>query len=174
MKGRQTDLDVEGRKKTGPLPNRSRRESIVLNDAPPTWYAFTDLVEGDSITSQVSLTSEGLESFIALSGDRAAAHVDPAHAQAMGFKDRIVQGLCTALPFSRLLGMYLPGPNCVIQSLDFKFKKEVYVGEMLTYRVAIERLVPAVGAVRLALSVTRGDGEVACAGMAQCVFPEAR
>jgi 3-hydroxybutyryl-CoA dehydratase len=172
VKGHQADLNIEGPEKTG--PNRSRREGIILSGASPTSYAFTDLAEGDSIVSQVSFTSEGLESFIALSGDRAAAHVDPAHAQAMGFRGRIVHGLYTALPFSRLLGMYLPGPHCVIQSLDLKFKKEVYADETLTYRVAIERLVPAVRAVRLALSATRGDGEVACAGVAQCVFPETR
>jgi 3-hydroxybutyryl-CoA dehydratase len=174
VKGREADLKVEGPEKTGPLPNRSRREELVLDGAPPTAYAFTDLLEGDSITSQVSLTPDGLESFIALSGDRAAAHVDSAHAQAMGFRGRIAHGLYTALPFSRLLGMYLPGPNCVIQSLDLKFKKEVYTGETLTYRVSIERLVPSVCAVRLTLSVTRDGGEAVCAGIAQCVFPELR
>jgi len=149
-------------------------ESTIFSGTPSTKYALTDLAEGDAVTSQVTFTSEGLEAFISVSGDRAAAHVDSAHAQAMGFKGRILHGMYTALPFSRLLGMYLPGPNCVIQSLDLKFKKEVYVGETLTYRVAVDRLVPSVGAVKLTLSVTRDGGEAVCSGIAQCVFPELR
>jgi acyl dehydratase len=59
----------------------------------------------------------------------------------------------------------------VIQSLEFRFKKEVYVGDRITYRVAVSRLSAAVGAVRLLLSVKRDDGEVVLEGTAQCVFP---
>lgn len=151
---------------------RSEVENTILPGTQPTSYVLADLAEGDAIISEVTITSKGWDEFIAVSDDRAAAHLDQTHARSMGYKDRIVHGLCTALPFSRLLGMYLPGPNCVIQSLDLKFRKEVYVGDTLTYRVTVERLVPTVGAVRLTLVVTRDSGEVVCSGTAQCVFPK--
>lgn len=151
---------------------RSEVNNTISSETQPTSYALAELAEGDMIVSETTMTSERLDEFIAVSGDQAAAHLNQAHARSMGYKDRIVHGLCIALPFSRLLGMYLPGPNCVIQSVELKFRQEVYVGDNLTYRVTVERLVPSVGAVRLTLAVTRASGEIVCSGIAQCVFPK--
>jgi acyl dehydratase len=117
------------------------------------------------------VTPDTLDAFMRVSKDYAPAHCDTAHARTLGFREPIVHGFCTSLPFSRLMGMYLPGPSTVIQSLEFRFKKEVYVGDRITYRVAVSRLSAAVGAVRLLLSVKRDDGEVVLEGTAQCVFP---
>ena len=129
-----------------------------------------DLAEGQSVQEDVTITEESLEAFAALSGDRAPVHLDPAHARTMGFPDRIVHGFLVALPYSRLLGMRLPGGNTVIQKLGIDMLAPVRPGEVLTYSVVVQRIVPSVRAVILSLSATNADGDVVSRGSATCVF----
>lgn len=137
-------------------------------DPPPP--RLQDLVEGQSAGEEVTITEELLQAFVALSGDRAHAHTDAERARAMGFPDRIAHGLLVALPYSRLLGMRLPGGNTVIQKLQLDMLAPVGVGDTLLYSVVVERILPSVKAVVLSLHATNAQGEVVSRGSATCVF----
>ena len=132
--------------------------------------ALDELASGQFYEREVTLTEERLRQFVELSGDSAPAHVDLAHAQALGFRDRIVHGFLVAVPYSAMLGMHLPGGNTVIQKLQLDMVAPVFVGDTLTYRVAVERIVPAVKAVVLSLSAHNDRGELVSRGSATCVF----
>src|SRR5262249_37756172 len=112
----------------------------VTADAEPTFRSFADLAEGDRCEELLRLSEDMLDAFIGLSGDRAPVHVDRDHARQMGFSDRIAQGLLVTSRFSRLLGMFLPGPLSVIQSIKFDYLKPVLVGQELAYSVTVKRL----------------------------------
>ncbi len=129
-----------------------------------------DMAEGQSVREEVTITEELLRGFVALSGDRAHAHTDAAHARAMGFPDRIAHGLLVGLPYSRLLGMRLPGGNTVIQKLQLDMLAPVGVGDTLLYSVVVERILPSVRAVVLSLRATNAQGEMVSRGSATCVF----
>ena len=96
----------------------------------------------------------------------------------MGYPDRIVHGLLVTSRFSRLMGMYLPGPRSVIQKCQFNFIEAVPIGKPVVYTVLIKGTSPAVGAVVLKLSArfekgNNTDGDV-ISGDAVCVFSTRR
>ncbi len=131
---------------------------------------FEDLVEGQSVSDEMTVTEELLQAFVSISGDRAPLHTDQEHALKMGFPDRMIHGLLVAMPYSRLLGMRLPGANTVIQKIQLDMLAPVRVGDTLCYSVAVQRLVPAVRACVLSLSATNSHGEVVNRGSATCIF----
>ena len=132
--------------------------------------SIEDLGQGQSFDRQVTLTEERLRQFVELSGDSAPAHVDAAHARALGFRDHIVHGFLVSVPYSAMLGMHLPGSNTVIQKLQLDMVAPVFVGDTLNYTVTVERIVPAVRAVVLSLSARNERNEVVSRGSATCVF----
>lgn len=129
-----------------------------------------DLAEGQSVREEVTITAELLNAFVDLSADSAPVHLDSDHARAMGFPDRIAHGFLVGLPYSRLLGMRLPGGNTVIQRLQLEMLTHVQVGDKLTHSVTVQRIVPSVRAVVLALFTTNARGEAVSRGSATCVF----
>lgn len=133
---------------------------------------ISDVKDGDSWEESVCITQERLQQFIDLSADVALAHVDPNHARRMGFDRVLVHGFLVALPYSRILGMFLPGSMTVIHSIDLKMPAPVFVGDTITYRVEVTRVVAAVGSVLLGLTATNQDGVVVSQGKANCVFRE--
>ena len=132
--------------------------------------SIEELSPGQIHEETVTITDGLLANFVALSQDRALAHVDPEHARKMGFEGCIVHGFLSSLPYSRILGMFLPGSDTVIHSLSVDMVSAVYVGDTLTYRVEVDRVLPAVRTVRLKLEAVNGRGEVVNRGSTTCVF----
>jgi acyl dehydratase len=126
--------------------------------------------EGDSYSESSAITQECFDQFIQVSGDRALIHVDARHAAKMGFPGCLVHGFMGTLPYSRILGMYLPGSNTVIHQLQLEMIAPVFIGDILTYEVKVNRVIPGVKAVRLSLTATNQGGTVVNRGTAMCVF----
>jgi 3-hydroxybutyryl-CoA dehydratase len=139
----------------------------------PAAYGFSDLAVGQSSTHTVTFTEESVEIFTALTGDRAPVHSDARYAQAMGYSDRIVHGMCIASHFSTILGMHLPGPATVIHSVQLSFVKPVIIGQTVRYTADITRLVESVQVVQLNLRVESETGDLIVRGQAQCGFRRA-
>jgi 3-hydroxybutyryl-CoA dehydratase len=72
-----------------------------------------------------------LNSFLALSGDNNPLHADRHYAKEKGFKDRVVYGMLISAFYSRLVGVYLPGKNALLQGIEINFHNPVYVGDIL-------------------------------------------
>lgn len=132
--------------------------------------SLADLRNGASYQELIELTAERLEAFKSLSRDHAPIHVSPEHAGRLGFQGIVIHGFLVAVFYSRILGMFLPGGNTVLHSLDLKMLAPSYVGDTLTYRVTVKRVVPAVSTVHLSLEATNQDGIVVSVGSANCVF----
>lgn len=146
----------------------ARRLSVDANTE-PVLHTFADLAVSDCCKESIRISEDMVSAFAALSGDYAPVHFDEVHAGEMGYSGRIVHGLLTSLEFSRLLGMFMPGPYSVIHSIKFDYKNPVPIGSKLVYIVTVSRLSEAVKAVLLELEVTR-DNEVCVQGSGQCIM----
>jgi 3-hydroxybutyryl-CoA dehydratase len=126
--------------------------------------------EGAAVERLVTFTDDMLSAFSALTNDSAPVHFDRATAVGMGFKDRIVHGFLVSSIYSEMLGCRLPGPGSVIQKVSVDLVAPVYVGDTLSFRVAVTRFTEAVMAVSLSLSATNDQGAVVNRGSAVCIL----
>ena len=102
--------------------------SMILNS-----YRFDDIVENETKADfEVTVTSEMMDQFLAISGDNNPMHVDSDYAKSKGYPDRLVYGMMTASFYSTLVGVYLPGKYCLLQELETSFYNPVYIGDSLT------------------------------------------
>ena len=143
-------------------------ESTVPNEA--RTLSLEEIEEGQSVTEKVTMTAELVDAFVKLSGDAALAHVNDEHAVTMGYDGRLVHGFLVSLNYSRMLGMFLPGSNTIIHRLKFDALAPTYIGETLTYRVTVDRVVPSVKTVMLSLEATNEQGNVVNRGETTCTF----
>lgn len=142
---------------------------LVDDETPARTLAIGEIAIGQSARQQFRFHSPARQAFAQVANDHAPVHDDDRFARDRGFDGRIIQGLCVASRFSRLIGMYLPGQGAILESIGFKFRRPVYEGAALLYRAAVVRVLPTMRVVRLRLSVE--CGEVACVtGEAQCLL----
>lgn len=147
-----------------------RHRHLVVEDSTPSrLLAISELQVADSVSQAVTFTTELREAFHQLANDNAPVHGDADFARARGYDAPILQGLCVTSRFSRLIGMYLPGESAVVESLTFKFRKPVYEGRLVEYRVEVTRMLRALQVVRLRLTV-ESDGQLCIEGEAQCLL----
>lgn len=95
-------------------------------------YKFSDIQLGLEESFSVTIDSSKLDKFLDISGDINPLHIKSNYAIEKGFNDRIVYGLLTSSFYSTLVGVYLPGKYCILQSIDIQFTKPVYIGDTLT------------------------------------------
>jgi 3-hydroxybutyryl-CoA dehydratase len=94
-------------------------------------YKFLNINIGLEESFDVIIDSSKLDKFLDISGDINPLHIDSAYAKEKGFDDRVVYGLLTSSFYSTLVGVYLPGKYCILQSIDIQFSKPVYIGDIL-------------------------------------------
>ncbi len=147
-----------------------RLRHLVVDDSTPSrLLAFSELCVGDSVSQVITFTTELREAFHQLARDNAPIHGNVDFARARGYDGPILQGLCVTSRFSRLIGMYLPGESAVVESFTFKFRKPVYEGRLIEYRVEVMRMLNALQVVRLRLTV-ESEGQLCIEGEAQCLL----
>ncbi|MEZ4415760.1 MAG: MaoC/PaaZ C-terminal domain-containing protein [Gemmatimonadota bacterium] len=111
-----------------------------------------------------------METFIAFTRDSAGIHTNREHSAEMGFENLVVHGFLLSTPFSRILGMDLPGEKTVIGSMELNFHEPVYKGDTVTYTATVTRVIKPLGSVLLELRIVKDDGTVCVKGKANCVF----
>lgn len=96
-------------------------------------YAFEDIREGMTETFSKQITSEMEDSFRTITGDYNPLHIDDSYAKQIGdYKQHVAFGMLTASLYSTMAGMYIPGKYSLIHSIEIKFLKPVYMGDVLT------------------------------------------
>lgn len=94
-------------------------------------YSFEECRLGKMESFEAQITDENMKRFLEISGDVNPLHNNEAFASSKGFNGRVVYGLLTVSYFSTLAGVYLPGEKALIQDVNYKFMKPVYVGDIL-------------------------------------------
>ena len=85
----------------------------------------------------VKVEEEDVLAFAKLSGDYNKLHVDADYASKTNFEKRIAHGALLIGYISRLLGMYIPGQECIINGISSKMHKPVYLGCKVTVEGSI-------------------------------------
>ena len=98
-------------------------------------YQLEDIKIGMTEEFKVQITAQMQNDFRAITGDINPMHQDEKFAREKGFSNTLVFGMLTASFFSTLVGVYLPGKNCLFQECkDIKFHNPVFIGDELTIK----------------------------------------
>ena len=122
-------------------------------------YKYEDLSVGMSESFTVTITQEMLDKFKSITGDVNPLHNDEEFARAKGHPGRVAYGMLTASFLSTLAGVYIPGERSLIQQVETKFAKPVYIGDVLTVTGEIVELVDSVQRLELKVTITNQDGK---------------
>jgi len=141
----------------------------ITRETPARTLEIDELQVGQDVIQRITFSNEMVSAFSDICGDYAPVHHDIDHANEMGYDRPIVHGILVASPFSRLLGMHLPGKHAVLQTVEFKMRLPVYCEEELTYRAVITDIRRPFKIVRLDLTVS-ADGRHRVTGESQCML----
>ena len=133
-------------------------------------YKFEDLKIGVSESFSVTITEEMMDSFLNLSGDENPLHVDKEFALSQGYSDRVVYGLLTTSFISKLIGVLLPGRYCLLQGIELKYSKPVYVGDILIVRGVVDELHESVQRMTLKVEIINQDEKKVVKGKVEIGF----
>jgi 3-hydroxybutyryl-CoA dehydratase len=122
-------------------------------------YKFDELTVGMTESFKVTITEEMLDAFKGITGDVNPLHNDEEFAKAKGHPGRVAYGMLTASFLSTLAGVYIPGERSLIQQVETKFAKPVYIGDELTITGEITELVESVQRLELKVTITNQDGK---------------
>ncbi len=103
-------------------------------------YTIESLKPGMRASFSRTITAQMQQKFYDISGDENPLHTNVDHARERGFQDRVVYGMLTASLLSTLGGVYLPGKNCLIQGVEVKFAKPVFIGDELHVMGEVKRV----------------------------------
>lgn len=96
-------------------------------------YTFVDIYEGMTESFSRQITEKMEKVFREMSDDRNPLHIDDNYAREIGgYKQHVTFGMLTASLYSTIAGMYLPGKYSLIHSMEIKFLRPVYIGDLLT------------------------------------------
>jgi 3-hydroxybutyryl-CoA dehydratase len=133
-------------------------------------YRFEDLKIGKEEFFTVTVTEEMMKSFLDLSGDTNPLHNDDEFAQKQGYQNKVVYGLLTTSFISRLVGVMLPGKYCLLQGIDVKYTKPVYVGDILIVKGIVDELHQSVQRAVIKIEIINQDEKKVVKGKAEIGF----
>ncbi len=122
-------------------------------------YMLEELEVGMEASFEMQVSEESMEMFCKLTGDVSPIHMDDAYAAKRGQPGRVVYGMLSASLFSTLAGVYLPGENCLLHSVEAKFAKPVFIGDTLTVSGKISEINETFRAITIKASVTNQHGQ---------------
>ena len=122
-------------------------------------YRYADLKVGMTESFQQKITAEMMDNFMELSGDVNPLHKESDFAKEHGFNDRVVYGMLSAALISRMGGVHLPGKYCLIQQVEVKFARPVYIGDILTVNGSVKELNDSVRQAVIKIEMRNQNGE---------------
>lgn len=94
-------------------------------------FKYEDLKIGHKEDFTTQVPKKYQDAFRSFTKDINPLHLDSNFAREKGYKDCVVFGMLTASYYSTLVGVYLPGEKSLIHSVEIKFLKPVYIGDIL-------------------------------------------
>jgi len=122
-------------------------------------YKFLDIVVGLKESFEVKIDVSKMDKFLDISSDINPLHIDSNYAKKKGFSNRVVYGLLTSSFYSTLVGVYLPGKYCILQGVDIKFSKPVYIGDTLKISGKVSYINEAFKQIEIKAFITNQNNE---------------
>lgn len=127
---------------------------------------------GDTARRSRQVSTEDIERFTAISGDRNPLHYDAALAAGTRFGGIVVQGGVITAILNAVVAEDLPGPGTVFLHTDWAFRAPVRPGDTITGVVEVVEVRADKPITRLSTRVLRQDGTTSVEGAATCyTFP---
>ncbi len=95
-------------------------------------YDIESITVGLKHQFSADITEEKLKAFTLVSGDINPLHTNAQYAKKRGHPGVVVYGIMTASLYSTLVGVYLPGENALLQDIQTRFSRPVFVGDVLS------------------------------------------
>ena len=102
--------------------------------------SIDDMYVGMKADITRTITESDINEFARISGDHNPIHIDNEYAKKSRYKKKIAHGLLSASFFSALFGTKLPGTGCVYTYQSLKFKRPIYVGDVVNSIVKIKSI----------------------------------
>ena len=128
-------------------------------------YPLAQLAPGTAESFTVTVTTEMMEHFYAITGDASPIHMDEAYAAQRGYPGRVVYGMLGASLVSTLAGVYLPGEHCLLHEVDARFAKPVFIGDTLTVTGKVAEVNDTFGEITVKYSITNQNGQKVTRGL---------
>lgn len=125
-----------------------------------------DLRIGQTASLTKSFSERDVTLFSELSLDRNEIHLDENYAKSSIFGRRIVHGFLSGSLISAVIGTLLPGKGAIYLHQDMDFKKPVFIGEMITATVVVEKLKEEKRICYLQTQCANQEGEIKISGSA--------
>lgn len=100
-------------------------------------YKLDDIKVGMSASYSQTITDADIKAFADISGDKNPVHIDETYAKESRFEKHIAHGMLSSSFFSALFGTKLPGYGCIYVGQNLKFRKPVYIGDMVTATIEV-------------------------------------
>lgn len=126
------------------------------NKKEPNEYNFNDISIGKTFEFEHFLSAADINLYAKLIGDFNPLHVDANYAQNTIYKGKISHGMLGASLFSTLLGMYCPGKDSIILSINIKFKKPILPNTTLRIYGEVTKKVDALKILQVKLILYNG------------------
>ena len=111
-----------------------------------------------------TVTSEDVELYARLTGDRNPLHFDADFAARTRFGRLVAQGGIAAGMLNALVAMDLPGPGTVFMSQSLKYLAPTYLGDTVSAEIEVLALKPDKPVCQLRATITNQDGTVLLEG----------
>lgn len=121
-------------------------------------YTFEEINIGQEESFCVTITEEMMDSFRNITGDVNPLHTDETFAKEKGYEKKVAYGMLTASFLSTMAGVYMPGENSLIQSVEVKFSKPVFAGNVITYTGKVSEKNDTFNFIVLKVTGTLEDG----------------
>ena len=118
------------------------------------------------------ITSEMVETYANITGDRNPLHFDEAFASATRLGRLVAQGGITTGLLHALVAMDMPGPGTVFLSQNWKFTAPVFIGDSITAEAEVLSVHERKPVTQLRVRIQRNDGETVLEGEAWCYTME--
>lgn len=113
---------------------------------------------------EVDIRPEDALAFAKISGDWNPLHTDAAYAAKTPFRQPVLHGAFSAGLVSRMAGMYMPGTDCLLHSLQLKFLQPIIPPTHLTVRGTLVAEREGNGVVEVTISETKSGLRAVSAG----------
>ena len=134
-------------------------------------FEIDDLAQGKEFSFKKKISSSDVDMFARLTGDNSPLHMEDRFARKRGFKSRVVHGGLLVGCISQLVGVFFPGENSVIQTLNIKFSHPAYIGDVLKIHSIIDQISESMGTIILKLAITnQNTGQVLLKSKVQVGF----
>lgn len=128
-------------------------------------YQLEDIEIGMTEEFKVKVTEKMQDDFRKNTGDINPMHSDVNFAKEKGFENILVFGMLTASFFSTLVGVYLPGKNCLFQECkDIRFHNPVFIGDDLTIKGEVIEIDERFKRITIKGIIRNQDNKKVCSG----------